>query len=62
MNASPNTDELESMTTTAAHVFTLAQLLWIRSEAKRQKKSMSEVVRDAINAARERSGKEATAA
>lgn len=52
MKATDNRDEMESMTTTAAHVFTLAQLLWIRSEARRQNKSMSEIVREAIDVAR----------
>lgn len=44
-------DELDILTTTASHILTLRQMQWIRRESKRQGKSMSEVVRDAIDAA-----------
>ena len=52
-------DDLDQLTTTATHVFTLRQMLWIRNEAARRSVSMSEVVRDAIVRAMNADRKEA---
>jgi len=52
-------DELDQITTTATHVFTLRQMTWIRREAKRRSVSMSEVVREAVTQAMAHPEKEA---
>lgn len=43
--------ELDTLTTTASHILTLRHMQWIRREAKRTGKSMSEIVRECIDAA-----------
>lgn len=44
-------NDLDTLTTTATHVFTLRQMQWVRREAKRTGKSMSEIVRACVDAA-----------
>jgi hypothetical protein len=51
METTKERDELDTLTTTASHILTIRQLSWIKREAKRQGKSMSEVVRNALDAA-----------